>query len=89
MIGEYAGDVFHRGVGEGRRNGCEGFVGGRKDSEVRGLIDGIDEVCGVEGAVESGEVGREGGLRDANGQGKDRVDDVDNTTGEVDILCRR
>lgn len=86
VVGQDAGNVLLSGVGQGGSNGGEGLVGRREDGKVRGLIDGADEVCGIEGAIEGCEVGSEGGLGGAHGEGENGVDDVDYTTGEVDVL---
>ena len=85
VVLEDALEVLLADVVEGAELG-EGFVVGGEDSDALGLEEGVDELGRGGGAGESGKVGGGGGVDDVAGDGQDGVDDVDDTTLELDVL---
>ncbi|CAG1996786.1 unnamed protein product [Fusarium graminearum] len=86
MVGKNIGDVRLAGIGENRANLGERTVVGNKDSDV--LLSGkVSNNLGFcKGASSGGEVGGDGRVGEVLRDTKNTVDDVDDTSSEVEIL---
>lgn len=73
-------------VGEDRTNVGKGAVARSKDSDVLLIGEVCDELGLGESASNGGEVGGNGRVGKVLGNGEDLVDDVDDTTSEVEVL---
>lgn len=87
VVRENGGHLLGCKGGESRSDGLESLVIWRKDGDVAERIDCVDELCACKRAREGGEAGIDGGCRSIHGKGEDPVNDVDDTTSEVDILA--
>lgn len=87
-------DVVLEDIGEGlggqvgghAADGGKGLVGRGKDGHIGQAGQGVAEAGGSNGANKRSQVGGTRGRDDALGHGEDLVDDVDDTSGEVDVL---
>lgn len=86
VVGEDAGEVRGGQVLEGGGDGREGAVVRGEDGDVLKPAEGVNEVGLGDGTGNSGKVGLDGGFGNALRDAEDRVDDVDNTAREGDIL---
>ena len=86
MVGQDIGDLLSGEVAKSRANVLDGLVAGREDGNVGGGVDGLNEVGGIEGSTQRGQAGGTECVRGSLGKDQQGVDDVDNTTGEVDVL---
>jgi hypothetical protein len=73
-------------VGEDRTNVGKGAVAGSKDSDVLLVGEVCDELGLGQSASNGGEVGGDGRVGKVLGDSEDLVDDVNDTTSEVEVL---
>lgn len=86
VVGEHAGKILSSQVGERGGDGRESTVVRRKDGDVRETAKGVNEVGLGHGSSNGSEISLDGGFGNALGDAEDGVDDVDDTTGESNIL---
>jgi hypothetical protein len=85
VVGKDAGYLLSGKVGKAGTDSLESSVVGSEDGNILGGVDGVDEVGRVESAGERSQTCGKSGLGGGLGQSKDSVNDVDYTTGEVNI----
>jgi hypothetical protein len=86
MVLEDVHEIRLAHVGENGANIGKGAVAGRKDGNVPGAGEVGDQVGLGESTSNGGEVGSNGSVGEVLGDGENTVDDVDDTTSEVEIL---
>lgn len=86
MVPEDVHEIRLAGVGEDGANVGKGAVAGRKDGDVPGAGEVGDQLGLGESTSNGGEVGSNGSVGKVLGDSKNTVDDVDDTTSEVEIL---
>lgn len=86
VVSEDAGYLLSGEVGKTGTDGLESGVVGREDGDILGGVDGIDKFSCTKSTGERSQSSGKSGLGSGLGDSKDSVDDVDHTTGEVDIL---
>jgi hypothetical protein len=86
VVRKNVGEVTLAGIGENRTNLGKSAVVGNKDSDV--LLTGkVGQNLGLsEGASSGGKVGGDGRVGKVHRDGENTVDDVNNTSSEVEIL---
>lgn len=86
MVLEDAHEIRLAGIGEDGANVGKSAVAGRKDGDVLGAGEVGDQLSLGESASSGGEVASNGSVGEVLGDGENTVDDVDDTTSEVEIL---
>lgn len=86
VVGKDAGDLLGGEVTKTGADGLESSVAGSEDGDILGGVDGLNKVGGGKSSSEGRETCGDGSVGSSLGDGKDRVDDVDNTAGESNIL---
>ena len=86
MVLEDTSQLLHGQVWQSRANSLESGVVWYKESEIFGRVNSVDQVSLHESTSGIAETSVNSGSGDVGWEGKDLVDDVDNTTGEVHIL---
>lgn len=86
VVSQHIGELLHGEVGESGSDTLEGGVRWRKDGQVGGVVHGIDELSRVEGSTEGRETSSGKSVGSVDRYGEKTVDDVDDTTCEVNVL---
>ncbi|KAI6776407.1 hypothetical protein HG530_000352 [Fusarium avenaceum] len=86
MVLEDAHEIRLAGVGEDGANVGKSAVAGRKDGDVLGAGEVGNQLSLGESTSSGGEVASNGSVGEVLGDGENTVDDVDDTTSEVEIL---
>ena len=79
-------EISLAGVGKDGANVGKGSVAGNKDGNVPLTGEVGQKLRFCEGASSGGKVGSDGSIGDVLGDGKNAVDDVNDTAGEVKVL---
>lgn len=85
VVGENRGDGLAGSVGEDRGDVLESSVAGSEDGDVVGLVHGLEELGLDESTSKRRETSSSSGDSDVGGEGEDLVNNVDDTSSEVDI----
>lgn len=88
MVFEDGGELLHGQVADSGANSFEGIVIGHEGSDVHGRVEGTDEAGVIEGTNSGAEASSDSGGGDVDWYSQDGVDDVNDTSGEVDVLIR-
>jgi hypothetical protein len=88
MVAKRVGEVLGGQVGEDTANSIESVVVGGEDGDIPQRSDRFRKVGTFNGTGSSGEVGVRQGVGHVHGDGKDSVNDVDDTAREVKVLRR-
>lgn len=86
MVLEDVHEIRLAGIGEDGANVGKSAVAGRKDGDVLGAGEVGDQLSLGESASSGGEVASNGSVGEVLGDSKNAVDNVDDTTSEVEIL---
>jgi hypothetical protein len=86
VVCQDVGSVGSAEVGQTGTNSLESCVRGCEDGHVPKAVDSADEVGSIKRACQGGQTGGHGSLGSALGQSEYMVDDVNHTTGEVNVL---
>jgi hypothetical protein len=86
VVAQNIGKVLVRDVSKSRANVAERLVGWSKDGDVGRSVNRLDEVGLVEGTTQRAETGSGQSVRGNLGENEESVNDMNDTTGEVDIL---
>lgn len=79
-------EISLAGVGKDGANVGKGTVAGNKDGDVPLTSEVGQKLRFCEGTSSGGKVGSNGSIGDVLGDGKNAVDDVNDTAGEVEVL---
>jgi hypothetical protein len=86
MVGKDAGSVLSAQVAKSGANVLESLVVGSEDCDVGSVVDGFKQLCRIDGSTETNKVGSQQCVGSVLRDSQHAVDDVNNTTGEVNIL---
>jgi hypothetical protein len=86
MVGENILDLVGSEAGESATDSLERGVVWREDGDVRGGVNGAEERGCVKGTTERAQTSSGESVGSHQGQSKDRIDDVNDTSSEVYIL---
>jgi len=86
VVGKDACDLLGGEVTKTGADGLESSVAGGEDGDILGGVDGLNKVGSGKSSSEGRQTSGDGSVGSSLGDGKDSVDDVDNTAGESNIL---
>lgn len=87
VVAEDGYELARGGVGEGITNSLEGVVVGGKDGDIVEVAEGGSQVEGLSCTGEGSQVGIGKGRSEVSGNGEGTINNVDDTTGEVEVDC--
>lgn len=87
VVAEDGYELASGGVGEGIADSLEGVVVGSEDSDIVEVAEGGSQVEGLSCTGEGSQVGIGQGRSEVSWNGEGTINNVDDTTGEVEVDC--